>query len=240
MRDAPRRKVLLEISVESAERAATAERGGADRIELCSELRMGGLTPSAELMRETRARVKVPIFSMIRPRAGNFVYSDVELATMRASIAEAKAQGMDGVVLGLVTPDGCMDIERTRTLVGEARPLAVTFHRAFDEARHLAESLEDVIATGAARILTSGGMPTAIAGAGQLAELVRLAAGRIVILPGAGIHAGNVDALLERTRATEVHAALSLISATASSSMEFEKAVGELAIAILSSNSERG
>lgn len=219
----------LEISVESVERAAAAERGGADRIELCSALRAGGLTPSAELMREARARVKIPIFSMVRPRSGNFVYSDKEIATMRTSIADAKAFGMDGVVLGLLTADGSVDAERTRELVDLARPLPVTFHRAFDEARHLAESLEGVIATGAARVLTSGGMATAAAGSEQLAELVRLAAGRIVIVPGAGIHAGNVRTVLEQTKAKEVHAGLSSVVRPESTSLEFEAVIRELA-----------
>jgi copper homeostasis protein len=202
---------VVEISVDSAKRAAAAEQGGADRIELCSALDVGGLTPRAELMRETRARVKIPIFSMVRPRAGNFVYSDAEIAAMRKSIAEAKSLGMKGVVLGLLRPDGRVDVERTRELVELARPLPVTFHRAFDEVRHPTESLGDVIETGAARILTSGGMRTAVAGCEQLAELVRLARGRIVVLPGGGIHARNVDELVRKTEAAEVHAALSSV-----------------------------
>src|SRR5215472_4878922 len=129
------RKYLLEISVDGVEKAAAAERGGADRIELCADLSVGGLTPSRELLHAVRDKVNIPIYSMIRPRAGDFVYSDAEFAGMERSIAVATECGMDGVVLGVLKKSRRIDIVRTRRLVDLARPLPVTFHRAFDETR---------------------------------------------------------------------------------------------------------
>ncbi|MBV9887194.1 MAG: copper homeostasis protein CutC, partial [Acidobacteria bacterium] len=142
-------RVVVEISVESIERAVAAERGGASRIELCGSLEIGGVTPSVELMREARASVWAPIFAMVRPRGGDFVYSTAEFEEMRASIEAARVAGMDGVVLGLLRRDGRVDVERTAELIRAAAPLPVTFHRAFDESADLFVGLEDVVATGA-------------------------------------------------------------------------------------------
>ena len=202
------RKYLLEISVETVERAVAAERGGADRIELCAELTVGGLTPSRELLRSVRENVRIPIFSMIRPRGGNFVYSADEFAEKKRAIAAAKEAGMDGVVLGILHADQNVDVERTRELVALARPLPVTFHRAFDACPDLCVALEDVIRTGAARILTSGGAASAWEGAETLAGLMA-AGNRVVIVPGAGIHAGNIAEVARRTGAREFHSGLS-------------------------------
>lgn len=203
------RKYLLEISVETVERAVAAERGGADRIELCAELTVGGLTPSRELLRSVRENVRIPIFSMIRPRGGNFVYSADEFAEKKRAIAAAKEAGMDGVVLGILHADQNVDVERTRELVALARPLPVTFHRAFDACPDLCVALEDVIRTGAARILTSGGAASAWEGAETLAKLFAAAGNRVVIVPGAGIHAGNIAEVARRTSAREFHSGLS-------------------------------
>src|SRR5579863_9360677 len=148
-------RYLLEISVESVEAAMAAERGGAQRIELCSHARLGGTTPGPELMRAVRGRVGFPIYSMVRPRGGNFYCTDSEFQAMRCDVDEAKKFGMDGVVLGLLGADGKIDVKRTRELVEQARPLPVTFHRAFDECGDLRGALEDVIQTGATRLLTS-------------------------------------------------------------------------------------
>jgi copper homeostasis protein len=200
--------ILLEISVECAQAAVAAERGGAQRIELCSELRLGGLTPDEGRMRRVRESVRVPIFVMIRPRAGDFAYSPEELARMRRDIAAAKRFGMDGIVLGLVTKDRCVNIERTRELVKLAQPLPVTFHRAFDDTGDMDAALEAVIETGAARILTSGGAPTAAGGLERLAHLVSAARERILILPGGGINASNALHVAWRTGARELHSGL--------------------------------
>ena len=125
---------LLEISVESLDLAIAAERGGAHRIELCEYLAVGGVTPSTDLMRKARPAIKIPIFAMIRPRDENFIYSKSELAQMRGEIKLAKSSGMDGVILGILHNDGTVNVEQTRELVECAKPLPVTFHRAFDEA----------------------------------------------------------------------------------------------------------
>jgi copper homeostasis protein len=221
---------ILEITVDTLDRALAAERGGAHRIELCSDLSSGGLTPSIELMRSTREQVRLPIFAMIRPRAGDYVYSGAAFAQMQRDIAAAAEVGMDGVVLGILTGDGRVDVERTQQLVEQARPLPVTFHRAFDISIDIRESLEDVIQTGAARVLTSGGAINAIEGRARLAELIQQARGRVIIVPGAGITGANVDVIAKETGADEFHAGLS--SAIADGELDgqrFEEEVSKLA-----------
>jgi len=203
------RKCLLEISVETLEGAMAAERGGADRIELCGDLSLGGVTPGADLVRTVHEQVRIPIFVMIRPRAGDFVYSTAEFAEMKRSIVGAKESGMDGVVLGVLKKDHRVDVERTRELVELVRPLPVTYHRAFDEPADLHQALEDVIQSGAKRILTSGGAKSAQEGAAVLAKLIEAAGEWIVILPGAGISARNIEQVARRTRAREFHSGLS-------------------------------
>jgi copper homeostasis protein len=203
-----KQKYLLEISVETVDAAIAAERGGANRIELCADMSIGGVTPSAEMMRRVREQLHIPIFAMIRPRGGDFVYSAAEFAAMKNDIASAKEQGMNGVVLGLLKRDCGVDIERTRELVELARSLPVTYHRAFDDSADLPEALEDVIQTGATRILTSGGRALATEGAAILAELVAAASDRIIILPGAGLNASNILWVARQTRAIEFHSGL--------------------------------
>ena len=200
-----RTPVLIEACVDSVESALAAERGGADRIELCDNLAEGGTTPSAGTIEECRDRLGIPIYVMIRPRGGDFCYSAAELAVMRRDIAYAHAMGADGVVLGILKRDGTVDTSRTRALVELARPLDVTFHRAIDVCRDAEEALDALIAIGVDRVLTSGQAPTALKGAAVIARLVRRAAGRIAILPGGGIDETNVRKLVERTGAREVH-----------------------------------
>jgi copper homeostasis protein len=204
-----KQKCLLEISVQTLEGAMAAERGGADRIELCGDLSVGGITPSAGLMMGTRANVTIPIFAMIRPRAGNFVYSHEEFAVMRSSIKLANRLQMNGVVLGILTAKGRIDVERTRELVKLAKGMKVTFHRAIDETADLLAALEDVMQTGANRVLTSGGKRTALEGAATIAEMVSQSRGRVTILPGAGINAENAAQVLQKTGASETHSGLS-------------------------------
>jgi copper homeostasis protein len=204
-----KKKCFLEISVESLEGAMAAERGGADRIELCGDLSVGGITPDPGLMLETYAHVQIPISAMIRPRAGNFAYSDEEFAVMRASLRTAYRLQLDGVVLGILKADRRVDVERTRELVQLAKGMKVTFHRAIDETPDLLVALENVVQTGASRIMTSGGKRAALEGAATIAEMVSQSRGRVTILPGAGINAENVAEVLRRTGASEIHSGLS-------------------------------
>lgn len=228
---------ILEISVETIEAALAAQRGGAHRIELCADLGVGGVTPSGELIEAVRNQIRIPIFSMVRPRGGDFVYSDAEFTSMQRDIAAAKRLGMDGIVLGILKKNREIDVARTRRLVNLAQPLPVTFHRAFDQAADLFAALEDVIQTGATRILTSGGVATALEGAAILAKLVRKAGDRIVILPGAGINAANIAAVARRTRAREFHSGLrSSLPRPIQDYKLFEQNVRDLAVALAKIN----
>jgi copper homeostasis protein len=226
------RRIVVEISVESAERAAAAERGGASRIELCASLDVGGVTPGVELMRAVRAGVSVPIFAMVRPRGGDFVYSAAEFEEMRRSIEEVQEAGMDGVVLGLLHRDRRVDVQRTAELVRAAAPLPVTFHRAFDETADLFAALEDVIGAGAARVLTSGGAVTVPEAVTGISELVRRAGSRLIVVPGSGITPGNVAEIAVATGAKELHAGLSSVVARHAGAGEFEREVRRLVDAL--------
>src|SRR5437016_10788855 len=205
------RKYLLEISVDGVEKAVAAERGGAARIELCTDLSVGGLTPSRELLRNVREAVHIPVYSMVRPRAGDFVYSDTEFSEMERSIAVAGECGMDGVVTGILRKGSKINVNRTRRLVDLARPLPVTFHRAFDECSDERKALEEWILKWASRVLTSGGAKPALEGAAKLAELIAMASDRILILPGAGITHSNIAKIAEKTGAIEFHAGLGTV-----------------------------
>jgi copper homeostasis protein len=212
-------------------------RGGARRIELCAELRVGGLTPSEELMRRARELVRVPIFVMIRPRGGDFVYSAREFGRMRSDIEMAKRARMDGVVLGILTRGRGVDVDRTRELANFARPLPVTFHRAFDEVADLDAGLEEVIETGVARILTSGGAAAAPDGIGALTRLVAAAKERIIILPGGGINASNALRVAQQSGARELHSGLGSVLAYGQEDYKlFENEVRKLAVQLASAN----
>ena len=189
--------MTLEVCAYSFESCLTAQTVGAGRIELCGGLAEGGTTPSAGLIQLARQHLTIPLYVMIRPRGGDFLYTDTELAVMKADIEIAKTMGADGIVLGLLQADGRVDTEHTRQLVELAHPLPVTFHRAFDMTRDPLEALDAVIRTGAVRILTSGQQPTAEAGLPLLRQLVQQAAGRIEIMAGAGVNATNAGALIE-------------------------------------------
>jgi copper homeostasis protein len=198
----------VEICVDSVESAIASASGGAERVELCSALSEGGITPSSGLIREVRAAVPIQLFVIIRPRGGNFVYSDSELEVMRKDILTVKALGVDGVVLGVLTSDDEIDQQHTRELIQLARPLQVTFHRAFDVCRDMDRALEGVIASGADRILTSGGKTDAVSGMSTIGTLQQKAGQRIRIMAGGGVRAFNVRTIALRTGVREVHTSL--------------------------------
>jgi copper homeostasis protein len=198
-------RLVLEICVESVDHAIAAERGGAHRIELCTDLPSGGTTPSAGLMQIARRHVKVPIHVLIRPRAGDFCYSGYEFETMREDVRAAKETGMNGIVLGILRENMRVDVERTKMLVEFAHPLPVTFHRAFDLAKNHAIALEEVIKTGASRILTSGGKARASDALPTLARLTHAVRNRLLIIPCGGINSANIVRILQSTSVREIH-----------------------------------
>jgi copper homeostasis protein len=198
-------KFKLEVCVDSLESAIAAQKGGADRIELCDNLFEGGTTPSAGMIEIARKNLELGIQVIIRPRGGDFLYSDLEFEAMKKDIELAKILKADGVVIGILKPDATIDIERSGELVELALPLNVTFHRAFDMTPDPYKALEDVINTGADRLLTSGQLNEAPDGAKLIAELVRLAGSRIIIMPGAGINKDNIHDMINITNAFEYH-----------------------------------
>ncbi len=202
-------RILLEICVDSVESVLNAQAGGADRVELCSALFEGGLTPSAGLLEVARERAKLTIAAMIRPRGGDFYYTDNEFAVMECDIVLAKELRADMIVLGLLQPDGAIDVARTAKLVELARPLPVTFHRAFDMARDPFEALELLVGLGVERVLTSGQERSAVEGMDLIAELVRRAGDRIIVVPGGGITERNLAKVLQHTGAREIHGSAS-------------------------------
>lgn len=197
---------VLEIAANSLASALAAQEGGASRIELCSALELGGLTPSPGQVALVRDKLSIPVYVLIRPRAGDFAYAEEEHATMLADIAYCAAAGCDGVVVGALTADGDVDVTRCRELVSAANGIDVTFHRAIDVCRDPAAALEAIIGLGCARVLSSGGAASAMEGSANLRRLIEHAAGRIEIMPGAGIGAGNIAALMAATGAREFHA----------------------------------
>lgn len=199
--------MLLEICIDSVESAIAAAQGGADRLELCAALSEGGITPSVGLYRAVRAHFDGPIMFMIRPRGADFLYSDAEFEAMKHDIDMAKALGVEGIVLGLLTAEGEVDIAKTAELVERARPLEVTFHRAFDMTKDAEKALEDLIQIGIDRVLTSGQAAGVYEGKERLARLIRQAGDRILIMPGAGITPENFAEVIETIGAKEYHAA---------------------------------
>jgi copper homeostasis protein len=208
----------FEVCVDSVESAEAAQLGGADRIELCSALGEGGLTPSLGLMEVTRERLRIPIAAMVRPRAGDFHATPAEFEVMRRDLLALKARGADLIVFGLLLPDGTIDVERSRELIALARPLPVTFHRAFDMTRDARASLETLIELGCERVLTSGQEKSVLEGLELLTELTRQAGDRIGVVPGGGITERNLPRILRECPAREFHVSA---SATRDSRMEF-------------------
>ncbi len=201
----PVQDIVFELCAESLDACLIAKASGASRIELCADLSVDGLTPSHALVRQAVERSGIPIFMLLRPRAGNFVYSDLEFSLIREDLLHGKSLGVSGFALGILRVDRTVDVDRTRELVALAAPLEVTFHRAFDVTPSLPEALEDVIRTGSRRILTSGGASTVFQGAASLAHLVRLARGRVEIAAGGGLRAEGAATLASTTGARHFH-----------------------------------
>lgn len=197
--------MLVEACVDAIDAALEAERGGAGRLELCGELLQGGVTPSAGLIGAVRERVKIPLFVLIRPRTGDFLYSADERDVMLRDIALTKSLGADGVVIGALTAGGDVDVETTRLLVDAALPMQVTFHRAFDFARDQDAAMDALIALGVNRVLTSGGASSALEGAGALKRLAERAGHAMTILAGGSITVANVADVVRLSGVREVH-----------------------------------
>jgi copper homeostasis protein len=205
----------LEICAFNLASAIIAQRSGADRIELCASPAEGGVTPSPGVIRTARESLRIALYPIIRPRGGDFLYSDEEFRVMLRDIEYCKQAGCNGVVIGMLNADGSVDQGRCTRLVEAAYPLGVTFHRAFDWAANPFEALEAIIQMGCERILTSGQRPTAEEGVEMIDQLVREADDRIVIMPGSGVRSTNITLLAEKTGASEFHTSARVLQASA-------------------------
>ncbi len=201
----PINKVLFEACVTNVESAVAAQDAGADRIELCNVLGVGGITPSYGLVEAVKKRISIPIHVLIRPREGDFLYSGEEFEIMRRDVLVCKELSAEGIVSGILSEDGSVDVTRCKELVELAKPLSFTFHRAFDLTADAFNSLEDIIKIGCSRILTSGQRASAIHGASFISGLIQQANGRIIIMPGGGINEKNISQLRKISGANEFH-----------------------------------
>jgi copper homeostasis protein len=197
--------IVLEMCVDSVESAIAAQQGGANRVELCDNLLEGGTTPSAGTIALARHHLEIDLNVIIRPRGGDFYYSDIEFEVMKYDVEQARRLGAKGVVIGLLNPDGTVDAARTAALVELARPMSVTFHRAFDMSRDPYQALEMLIELGVDRILTSGQENSVLEGLDLITELVQQAGDRIIIMPGGGITERNIKKILAQSGAREIH-----------------------------------
>jgi len=197
--------MIIEICANSVQSALIAQESGAQRIELCCNLEQGGLTPSPGTMELARKWLAIDVFVLIRPRIGDFCYSDIEFETMLKNVLFCKELQMDGVVFGILNKDNTIDIERNKILLNAARPMKTTFHRAYDCIPHPSEGLEQLIELGFDKVLTSGQASTAVQGQETIRQLVQQAANRITILPGSGLNTINIKDFVEFTNVQEVH-----------------------------------
>ena len=202
------RPFTFELCAESLDACRVARAGGAHRLELCTDLRVGGLTPPLSMIEAAVECSGLPVHVLLRPTAASFLYSSGVYAAIASSMELARRAGAAGFVLGLLQADGTVDREHTRALVELAGPLPVTFHRAFDATPNLADALEDVISTGCSRVLTSGGADEVLAGASSLARLVAQAGSRVQVAVGGGLTLGNAAELAHRTGSHHYHASL--------------------------------
>jgi copper homeostasis protein len=199
---------VLEIATSDFETTKSAVKGGADRIELCANLNEGGTTPCYGTIYQCRERFDVLLYPIIRPRGGDFLYTDDEYEIMLHDVKLCKQLGCDGIVIGLLNKDGAIDKKRTAALIEIAYPMGVTFHRAFDRCRNPLEAMEQLIEIGCERILTSGQQPTVNEGMELITELNKMADHRIIIMPGSGVRLENIKLLAEKTGCKEFHSSL--------------------------------
>lgn len=195
----------FEVAVDSIESALIAQDSGTNRVELCADLGIGGITPSYGMVAVAKARLHIPIHVIIRPRRGDFLYTEAEFEIMRHDIEYAKSVGVNGVVIGILQADGNIDVDRTRVLVELARPLSVTFHRAFDLALDPHRALDELMDLAVDTLLTSGQQPNAAQGLPLIADLVKQSAGRITIMPGSGINPNNIKKIVDGSGADTFH-----------------------------------
>jgi copper homeostasis protein len=221
----PFRGLGLEICANSIASAIAAEEGGAHRIELCANLAEGGTTPSYGQIKWCVENLQLDVWPLIRPRGGDFLYTDAEFESMLADIAYCKQIGCDGVVTGILKADGSVDEERCANIIAVASPIPVAFHRAFDMSNDLSKSLETLIDLGFVRVLTSGGKENAFVGASELAKLVLQAEERIEIMPGAGVNATNIAEIALITGAKSFHTTAKSVVA---SKMKFKNQVSKM------------
>lgn len=198
-------KFKLEVIGFTIESCLIAQAAGAHRIELCDNPSEGGTTPSYGFIKTARENLSIELYPIIRPRGGDFLYSEIEFEVMKADIQICKNLGCDGVVIGMLNSDGTVDKQRCKQLVDIAQPMGVSFHRAFDRTKDPFKALEDIISIGCERILTSGQKSVATDGVALLNELVKQANGRIIIMPGSGVRSDNIENLVKKTNATEFH-----------------------------------
>jgi copper homeostasis protein len=202
-----KKTIQIEVCADSVSNALIAQSAGAQRIEFCVNLPEGGTTPSPAQILLARQQLNIRLYVLIRPRGGDFLYNDIEFNSMRLDIHYCGKTGCDGVVIGMLNPDGSIDKKCCSELIQIARQysMGITFHRAFDRSADLFQAMEDCIDLGCDRILTSGGYDTAIEGADIIRQLIEKADGRIIIMPGSGIKPENVGALIRKTGLQEIH-----------------------------------
>jgi copper homeostasis protein len=197
--------IVLEICAGSVTSSLAAQAGGAQRVEFCDNLLEGGTTPSFGQLAAARDRLWITLNAIIRPRGGDFLYSELEFEVMERDVLACRKIGVDGIVIGLLNQDGSIDIPRTKRLVELAGTMPVTFHRAFDVARDPQQALEDIISTGCTRLLSSGQAATALEGAALLNQLQQQAGDRLIVMPGAGVRGNNIGELVQKTGCREFH-----------------------------------
>lgn len=213
-------KFILEICANSVQSAIMAQKGGANRVELCNNIYEGGTTPSFGTIKIAREKLNIDLNIIIRPRGGDFIYSDIEFETMKNDIDIAKKLNIDGIVIGLLNTDGTIDKNRTRQIVELAKPMSVTFHRAFDVCNNPLQALEDIIESRCDRILTSGQANKAIDGVDLILKMIEKANNRIIIMAGSGINETNIKTIFKKTGVHEFHASL---RQNIASKMEYKK-----------------